>query len=295
MSLVPAIVDTIDGKGRPYVAEKMAERYAVEIVQGENKAGEQVSLVARSDQAKKAAIDKGLYEVVRSYLLNRIEAELATLWSEGVTYVYDKATPEFETDLADARKDGSDVLSMMRIDGLSVVCNSAAGLIQVVGGKYNYQPIRCDCIWIPFADTIIDDGTERAIIETNIDEATCVIVQVGKSADRQKNKYAAWYGVSDTYERGRFVQYEASAWYEVPDVGNPDATEYIDGEDIANPLSTYALKNPGNPEYPIITWLGSSAGYGTTLLICMSSRLSLMLHSLGWLCLRLKAPVAYLP
>ena len=270
-SIVAEIVDTIDGDGLKFITAKMAARFAQEIVSGTNPisgAEERFSVKTKAAAAK--AINSGMLETVRLSLMDRIVREKATLWTEGETYTYDGVGESFAADIQAARAAGADALTMARVDSLGVAVGSSACLVQILGSKLNYQPIRRDCIWVAHAADIMDGDEMRGVNNLAIDEASAVVVKLGTSADG-KGEFAAWFGRSDVYNNGRFVQYVSDKWSNVPPPGeDADALDYwIDDAmtEVGNPLTLWADDNDGTgPEYPIVTWLGDSAGYGGALL-----------------------------
>jgi hypothetical protein len=149
-----------------------------------------------------------------------------------------------------------------RLDEISVVVGSSVMLIQVNNGDYQYQPITPDKVWVIFGEQIETNEELIPVDKLKLDHAQCVIIQM------DEKKYAAYFGRSDMYETGRFVQYEASSPFSIPAVGSQDINEYMIGEEIYNPL-TYQQDSAGDyttPEYPIATWQGTTQGIGTELL-----------------------------
>ena len=78
-SHIARTVNTLDGNGHCYVEEKMASRYASSIQEGENAQGETIRFRARTDYAKRAAIEAGLFEIVQVGLLPIHATELGTI------------------------------------------------------------------------------------------------------------------------------------------------------------------------------------------------------------------------
>jgi hypothetical protein len=81
--------------------------------------------------------------------------------------------------------------------------------------------------------------------------------------------FVTYFGRSDIYPNGRMVKYKAKEWSAIPELNEDNtATEYMIGDEIHNPL-TYWQDKTGDyeqPEYPVITWQGTTAGVGTELL-----------------------------
>lgn len=271
--IVTEMIDALDGNQRHYIELKMAERFAVRMEESTDDSGGTVSKIARSIEAKKAAIEYGLLEVALSYLYDRIVREWNIL-SRGERFLYDNADDGYIEDIETARKNGSRLLNMIRVDELASATGSAAVLIQVLGSELNYQSIGRDSIWVCFAETIIEGDKERPVNPLNIEEASLVVVSLGA------HSYIAYYARSAEYPNGRQVKYTANYWYDIPDDSGEagETDEYSDyrGPDgkVANPLTLWSNLNSGGmgiPEYPIATWLGSTKGYGLSLLPVSSS------------------------
>lgn len=268
--IVAEMISALDGGGRAYVLQKMAERFAQEIVEGVNPvsgATERFSVKTKGAQAR--AIAAGLLETVSLHLFQRIVRERATLWTEGSVYTYEGCGDGLASDLHEARAAGGSPLSFARVDTLGTAVGSSAALIQVLGGKLNYQPVRRDCIWIAHADEVICEDGPRAADPLSIDDASVVVIKLGV-ADGGNGSFAAWFGRSEKYPQGRMVQYKARQWYDVPDVrADVHAVEYwADAAltEVGNPLTIAAIDNGGGPEYPVVTWLCDTTGYGSSLM-----------------------------
>lgn len=265
-TIVTEMIDFLDGNDRHYIELKMAERFATRIVDYENDAGETVSKIARTVEAKKAAIEFGLLEVSLLYLYNRIVRE-SNILSRGESFSYQNEPADYPEDIKEARKRGNRLLKMTRVDELSIATGSSAVLVQVLGNKLNYQIVGRDSIWVCFADTIFENDEERPVDKLEFEEASAVIVQLSAG------QYVAYFGRSEVYPQGRQVKYKADNWYSVPDVNSEesqDAIEYLDDAgEIANPLTLWSntqANGLGIPEYPIAAWLGSTKGYGKSIL-----------------------------
>jgi hypothetical protein len=268
------MVDSLDGNNALYIEEKMAERYAQYITKGKDEVtGIETQWLAKNNAAKTAAIQYGLFEVCGLFTYNNIIREKATLFTLGADYEYDGANSEtFAEELNEAREMANRDLSMGRVDELSVATGSSCVLVQVLGSELNYQAIPRDKIWVAFADTIVEGDTERPVNALNIEEATCIVIMLAAPAMDNKAQYVAYYGRSDKYPNGRQVKYSAQSWDDIPEVGDyesGDATDYMAGDEVANPMTYWQSTKAGDvttPEYPVAIWSGSTTGYGVDLL-----------------------------
>jgi hypothetical protein len=275
-TVVPVMIDSLDGNFRKYVEEKMAARYAVYMKKTETSQGTEKTILARSDEAKKAAIQFGLMEVAGLYTYKHIVRETASLISLGSEYEYTgegspESRSEYGGELQDARELGKRDLAMSRVDSLSVATGSSCALVQILGNKLNYQAIPRHKIWIIFADEIEEGGEMRPVDDLQIEEATVIIVQLSAPPKDGKFKYVAYYGRSDENTQGRMVTYWANSWHDVPDKtdAGDDASDFEHDGKIANPMTVWQDQSGSDivtPEYPIVIWTGSTDGYGEEIL-----------------------------
>lgn len=255
-------VDYLDGNVKPHILEAIANRFAVELVKNKEENGTVTgSYRTRSKAAAKAAIDGGLFEVACTYLYQRINRERATLFAYSEEFEYSPAG--IADDIKEAREVGKRTLMLQRLDWVATGTGSAAMLVQVLGNVFDYQTIVRDKIWIVFDEKIIDGDRERPVNTTNIEEASAVIIALSGMDDKGQTKYVAIFGRSEKFPAGRMVTYYANEWSNVPVVGADAADDYMlpTGEPV-NPL-TYWQNTSGDltiPEYPVITWIGDSAG-----------------------------------
>lgn len=250
----------LSGQQHAQIRRKMAERFATVVERmTDAESGKTTSHILRTKPAAEAAIRLGLMEVASIWLYQRINRERATLHSYGANYAYDPASDSFAADLAEMRDAAGRSIQCQRLDWGACGLGSTALLVQVLGDRLSYQSLDPDKIWIAFADEIED--VETGVRPTNrreIDEASCVVVALAGTDDKARGKYAAIYGASAKYPRGRQVTYYATSWNQVPDVGSPDASDYADDSGIANPLTAWKQRQGDAtlPEYPVITWVG---------------------------------------
>lgn len=247
-----------DGGHRQYIEKLMAQRFATHVVKASNpNTGADETYLARSVEAAAAAIKYGLMEVASLYTMPRIVRELAALYAFGAEYEYSDET--IAEPLAESRQAAEHDQIMSRADWLSVSVGSSAVLVQTLGARYNYQAIPRQSIWAVFAESIEDDDEVRPVDRGNMDEASCVVIQLASKNAEGKSKYAAYFGRSDKYPQGRFVTYYALLWSDVPEVGaDIQASEYMIGDEIANPLTAFRQKRQdwSLPEYPVLGWNG---------------------------------------
>jgi hypothetical protein len=310
-SVVPEIIDYLDGGALNQILTFMAERYATEIVREKTETGGERTYQAKTKAAAKAAIDNKLFEVVETGTFTRI-VDILNVVSRGLEFEYSvdaeeaeeaaqaevevdpitgeplEATPEepeeadpveeFATDLEEERQRGEFELMLGRVDELAVGVGSSAMLVQVLGSKMSYQPIPRHQIWVCFSDTIQEDGEDRPTNTLDIEEASAVIIQLSDG------QFAAYFPrqvdvkddgtVVEKYPQGRFVKYWSDNWYDVPEVGTQgEFTDYMDGEEIANPLTLWQDQQQdwSSPEIPVTLWRGTINGIGAELMPIDSS------------------------
>lgn len=263
---VTEALDYHDGNDIEHIEKKMAERFATELVKEKDPiTGAEKVYVRKTLAAQKAAIRHGLLETVVYGMTRKVTGVVATLMENSeFSFIRDEEVDEeFKKDITKDRQDGSFDLKLGRIDEMSVLTGSAAGLVQVLGGKFDYPPIAADKIWMLFNDTIIQDDEERPTNKLEIEDAVCVIVQV------DVEKFAAYYGRSAKHPDGRFVTYEGTTWEAIPDgdvVSDGDHTN--DDGTMSNPLTVWQNTNKdySTPEYPIFTWYGSPQSVGKDIM-----------------------------
>jgi hypothetical protein len=273
-STVNDAIDYHDGNDRYHIKAKMAERYAVEYVREEAPSGKVTVVQRKSKRAIQTAIDNEMYEVVVRGMSTKVSGLVATLAEDG-NFAYTstssdggdpKRDDDAKRDIEEDRNAGAFAIRLARVDDLSVLNESSVMYIQVLNGRLNYQPVPADKVFVVFGDSIqqSDKYTDlRAVDRLELEDALAVILQLSDK------KFAAYFGRSDIYPDGRFVQYESESWSTVPDVNSAEAEEYLnDAGDIANPL-TMLQNSRGNystPEYPIVIWYGSNKGTGKTIM-----------------------------
>jgi hypothetical protein len=305
--VVRDIVAYIDGGERDAVQMLYGTRYARQI----HKDKDGTTWESKRIDAAQAAIDAGLLEVVvlgvgikivrfGANLTRDIEfaySEEAAEQDENGKDVESEALAQFRADIEAARETAGFLQRLGRVDSLSMWCESAGCLVQSSGAKMDYQSVSTDKMWIAFADTINDNGVDRAVNTMDIEEASVVVVQLGmvQGADGgvqithdedtgtpgvksdqsgvsqgTQFKFVAFYPRSDKpgYEDGRIVRYTASNWYDIPEIGHKDAIEAGDNGEVLNPFTKLqdASGDMLSPEIPLALWYGMPDQAGGELL-----------------------------
>ena len=270
---VHASLDYHDGNDRYYIEDKMADRFATEVIKTKNKqTGELETHQIRSQHAKRVAIQNHFYEATPRKIHRKITTWVGSLANTSVfTYTKDgKPDEEFQQDMQSERQNGAFALAFARTDQISVMVGSCIMMPQVINDSFNYQPIPPSKVWVPFGESIKQDSAsgeeiDRPVNKLRLEDALAVVVHLG-----EKN-YVAYFGRSTDYPQGRRVEYEAESWDTIPEPYDDSATtrDYIgDSGEIANPLTEWQDKQGDftSPEYPIIVWQGDSDGIGKELI-----------------------------
>jgi len=149
------------------------------------------------------------------------------------------------------REAGELMTALNKADFIAAAVETGPMLIGWSGGHFTYKPFAPTAIYFKYGDSVIDNGVERAPSYTSIEDAICVVVQLNSLANSTGNnvdmsQYLAIFGRSEAYPFGRYVQYEARKWDDIPDFGMPGAKDWtplpgrIGAGKPANPLSWYA-------------------------------------------------------
>lgn len=240
--------------------EKLKERGAIGIKKKEGEGGYETYTKKR--EAEK--IDSGEYEAITSGVGTTIVNTISTLFTyptQSWKYISEEepADEEEEAKLWFNRNQGDWGNALSKADWVSNAVNTGPMLIQWAGGHLNYRAFSPSCIYAKYHDTITDEGEERGVDYTDLEDATVVVIETNsvRGDDQSRSdlsSYVAFFGRSDEYEYGRQVQYTANKWYQWPEVGMPEANDWTtDSGEIANPLSWLAAQDEGyGSEYPII-------------------------------------------
>lgn len=148
----------------------------------------------------------------------------------------------------------------------------------VTADKESFQ-VGCSILWLEFYEGLIkyrtvdpgkvkvlfhplveaDNGDTRPVNYSDLEDATCVVIETGSFEDGQKS-YLAIFGRSGDYPLGRYVTYQSSGdGKDIPDPGAGAFDWRVPGVGVlANPLSFYAEQHPdlNVPEYPIAIFYG---------------------------------------
>ena len=265
------------------VRSAMIQRYAMRLQKLQDATGvEKTTLIAgtgtnqvaeriatQRNEAAYAALNAGIYELTRLYAADNIIDKTATRFSGiGANYEYD-GDQKVEEWMSDIRSRAGVTLIEQQWDHISFACGSAVLYLSTVGDQMSYDIIWIDGFYWAFAEEIWDRDTEtrRPTNTTDLDEASVVAIRLSGGADNL-SRYAAWYGASERYPRGRHVRYDARSWYDIPDPGDggldyvwtgarSEYTRSPDVEQLANPLSLYQeLHKIAGPEYPFVVLRG---------------------------------------
>jgi hypothetical protein len=211
-----------------------------------------------------AAIFQGYYEAVSSGLGNKIINTLANLFTmptQSWQYIDSEGNlaEDVQSLINKQRELGSFATEIITADRISSAVESCPVLVQMSGGNLTYQAFSPACIYPVFAAQIEDNGQLRGTNQLDLEDAICVVVKLASSDNEwQTSNFLAIFGRSQEFEYGRYVQYQAQNWKDIPMVGNANAVDYLIDGQVANPLSFLAAKNPDRliPEYPIIILRG---------------------------------------
>lgn len=264
----------LDGDTHRMLTEMMARRYCTRIVKAESGDDEVLedgtSSVYYADPilAAEAAVRSGQFEIVDSGIFPKLVHENATLSNNTAFEFVDEdgnAVEEFANDIAEARDAAGFRLRLSRLDELSVATGSAAMMVQVLGGVYDYQPILCTAVRVLFDKQITDGELTRPVNTLTIDDASAVIIQLSSDT------YVAHFGRSAEYPQGRMVKYQSNNWKDIPRVGELRAVDTLDSDgQPVNPLTRLqdVSGDYSAPEYPILMWNGTTRKIGTSLMPC---------------------------
>ncbi|MCP4674261.1 MAG: hypothetical protein GY854_01840 [Deltaproteobacteria bacterium] len=251
----------------------MLDRYAQEIkTETDETTGATIATLdggveLKTNEAMSKAINAGQFEITRMYLINGINRERATLFTEpDLSYTYDPET--VEPIITEVREDSGAELGAIRWDSLADGIGSSILYFSVSGSKLLEDVVTPNQFWYAFADEIEENGEKRATNGGSLDEASLVVMQLASTSS--KNRFAAWYGPSVDYPLGRHVIYEtSSSWYDIPDRSDGgleytiagDYSEHATEDEVANPLSLAAMKGKsyGGPVYPFSILYGDPA------------------------------------
>jgi len=237
-----------------------------------------------SKNAKEVQIEQGILEAVTSGIGGKIVGALANLFTadnQSWTFLKESEAGEAEPSedaeqlITEHRKMGGFSTAMVNTDSLACMINGAYLFVTWVGGHLQYHVVNPTCLYAIYHESIIDNGEERAVDYSQIEDATAIVLRLSGSlsAAPDQQQYLAMFGRSAEYPFGRHVTYRASRWDSIPEVGR-GGVEYTIPEgfkgagEIANPMSWLAAQDTKKivPEYPIISLDGGLAKTGHGLL-----------------------------
>jgi hypothetical protein len=260
----------LDGKQYDYLMRKMAQRYCATIRRGDSTGADtddEIELYyADPNIAAEAAVRAGMFEIIDTGVFTKINTEMASLAPSSVfsfvTESGEEAT-DFAAEIEAARQIGQFNSRLLRAEQIACACGCSAMLIQIIGGRLNYQPIVPTSIRFLFAPTIVEDDEERPADSMLIDDAVAVIIQM------ESEKFCALFGRSEEYPNGRQVVYRTTQWQDIPQIIGAGDTVDADGQPY-NPLTMLqnVTDDYSTPEYPVSLWYGTGRQIGTTLLPC---------------------------
>ena len=272
-SLVNDACNTLYGIGdRALVLDAMVERFARvlnRVKDGDTGTTNTVlaNFVRDTDGAAQAAIMAGQFEVARTQWYENIVTESSNLFgqsSNGFEYSIPTASEVIEP----IREASGSALSAQRWDMVSNGVKSCPLYIEMKGTRLVETEVRPNALWIIFADSITENGKNRATDTMGLDEASCVIMQLAGH-----DQYAAWWGPSEDYPNGRHCVFTAKKFSDVPEPEDKDGREFtIQGEYsemtvgvemLANPLTLWSIDSDvAPPVYPFSILYGSDRSTG---------------------------------
>jgi hypothetical protein len=273
-----AYFDRRDDHGQIRSATDSRYGTGIKLVRDPNNSSAVIETFSKTDFAFK--IDNGMIEAISLGFGNKMADALATLFSEQgqkYTLTHDSVedTSEAEELLNRHRSGGGYRSVMVDADRKSVLCGSAVIFSSFVDGGMSYQLFSPGRVRAYFSDYVESNGERRPVDESDIDDATAIVIRLNQ-VDVDLWNYLAIFGRSDVegYDRGRHVLYQASSSStKIPDFYQDGAIEYdgIDGKPC-NPLSWLAIQYPDMniPEYPITVIYGGVTSDGTILPVTTS-------------------------
>lgn len=206
-----------------------------------------------------ARVEAGQVEAVSVGYGHKLASALATMFSSS-SQNFDLVAPD-GADTSEASKllgeiRGGDqfIEALTQADIKAVWVGCIVVFMEFVDGKIRYRSVSPGKVNAMFESSIESNGKLRAVNYSDIEDATCVIIETG-SIDDQTRTYTAIFGRSKRYPNGRYVSYQDDGdGTDVPDPNpNKPIFDWTDNGEIANPLSSYANEHPDItcPEYPV--------------------------------------------
>lgn len=241
------------------IRQGINNRYAVGIKTEQDPAKKTGTYEVYTKQGIKTQVDAGIIEAIDLGLGFKIVNALATLTTEqGQKFSLqvpgnDKADVKPAEELLNRHRTAGGFKGIIKkTDKKSIQVGSCACYVSFVGKSLKYQAVTRGSLKAFFGSRVIEDGIERAVDCTELEDASVVVLRLDKVEFDQYN-YIAFYGASDLYHEGRQVFYTASSIdWTPPPRGAAGVIEYeIEGKPC-NPLTYLANRNPERdiPEYP---------------------------------------------
>lgn len=218
-------------------------------------------------------VDSGMIESIPMGFGQKVTLALASLFTEqGQKFTLTHENEDTNMEEAEAllnkhRENGGFDVATVEADEKSIQVGSCGLFMSFTSGGMNYQPMVPSAVRIWFGDTLIEDGKERSVDTTDIEDAFAVVLRLSMT-NLNSYRYLAIVGSSVKYPNGRWVEYEADANNTaIPEVGDAGTLEFeIEGEP-ANPLSYYSNQNPElkSPEYPLAIIVGETKDNSTPM------------------------------
>jgi len=257
------------------VKDLMTKRFATGIKKDKDNPNAANTSAYYTRNVPQKAIEMGHNPVVSTGLGTQIAKALATLTTQpSQRYEYLIPGQVDEQGITARSEETAEIIKAVRLKGgydeaieaadfISVCVESSAFHCYWGGRTLKYDAILPSDIKFVYGSVIVDDGVERGIDYTDIEDASAVIIRTASnkgSVDGTPDKQAwlAYVGACPEYPDGRMVSYTAQDYWPIPAEGADGAIDYRhdQGGPICNPL-TY-LQNHGGKlaplskhEYPI--------------------------------------------
>lgn len=266
------ISDALDYLERNGDLEKVRERLKIRGAIGIKKSRNDAGYETYTKQRTAEKVDSGEYEVITPNIGGKICRARANLFNnrtQSFSYFTDQV--DENDNLIPDEDAASNVESLRSIGGFEsalvegdwIACGVDSGpvLVQWVGDMPKYNAFSPSNLYFKFHDSIIDNGSSRGVYYDEIEDCTAMVIRLSSlSSTIDQQSYLAVMGRSSDprYPLGRHVYYTARNWWDIPEPGEENATDWKYNGQIANPLSVYAAQSNSTKtiEYPIIILKG---------------------------------------
>jgi len=268
------VLDYIDGAQRGHTEALYLKRFCRRITKAKDdkdKTANGAVYYADPIQARQAAVNSGLYEIVVLDTMGKVISVMGSLGRDtDFTFLNADGKPntDFKADIMEARKAGAFDMKIARLEEIAVGVGSSVAHVQILGPKFDYMALSPDMVTVCHSTHIYDGDYKRPTNYMDVEEATLVVVNLG-SVGNGESSFVAYYGRAEGLESGRMVSYRAKTWDDIPDFKTDSSGDHI-GKDggPANPF-TVLQDESGDwevPEIPIAIWRGTVNGVGDVLL-----------------------------